>query len=74
MKKLIEKIKGWFNKRPEKNTFHELYHEAHPEPIKAFKPGRGPYFNNNRKRTRGRNIQYVPMADGSTRVIKHETV
>ena len=74
MKNLISKIRNFFNKKPEKKTLRELYNETHPEPKKLHKPGRGPYFSNNRKRTNGRNIQYVAMPDGRTRVIRHETV
>jgi hypothetical protein len=73
MKKIIEKILNWF-RRSKKKTLAEMYQDAHPEPIKSFKPGRGLYFKNNRKRTRGRNIQYIQLANGGTRVIKHETL
>lgn len=41
-------------------------------PPKIKRPGRGAYFHNNRKRTRGRNIQYVAMPGGRTKVIRHE--
>jgi len=77
MKKLIENIKTWFTRResnPEKRSLREMYQESHPEAVKPYKPGSGQYFTNNRKRTRGRNIQYVVMPNGSTRVIRHETV
>lgn len=43
-------------------------------PPKIKRPGRGAYFHNNRKRTRGRNIQYVLMPNGRTKVIRHETI
>lgn len=76
MKKLIENIKSWFTRRdskPEKKSLREMYQESHPEPVKPYKPGRGPMFTNNRKRTRGRNIQYVAMPNGRMRIIRHET-
>lgn len=38
------------------------------------RPGRGAYFHNNRKRTRGRNVQYVFMANGHSKLIRHETI
>jgi len=38
------------------------------------RPGRGAYFRNNRRRTKGRNVQYVFMANGRTRLIRHETI
>jgi hypothetical protein len=41
---------------------------------KIFRPGRGAYFHNNRKRTKGRNVQYVTMPSGQTRLIRHETI
>jgi len=41
---------------------------------KIKKPGRGAYFKNNRKRTKGRNVQYVIMPSGHTRLIRHETI
>jgi len=40
---------------------------------KIKKPGRGAYFHNNRKRTKGRNVQYVVMGK-YTRLIRHETI
>jgi hypothetical protein len=40
--------------------------------VKTKRIGRGAYFKNNRRRTRGRNIQYIPMKNGSTRIIRHE--
>ena len=74
MKNLISKIKSWFTK-PEKKSLKELYKESHPEPVKPIKrEGRGAYFHNNRKRTAGRNIQYVQLANGNTRLIRHETI
>lgn len=36
--------------------------------------GRGAYFTNNRKRTKGRNVQYVQLPNGRTRLIRHETI
>jgi len=38
------------------------------------RPGRGAYFHNNRKRTKGRNVQYVFMTNGCTKLIRHETI
>ena len=42
--------------------------------VKTKRPGRGAYFTNNRKRTRGRNIQYIIMPNGAARLIRHETI
>jgi hypothetical protein len=41
---------------------------------KIIRPGRGAYFHNNRKRTKGRNVQYAIMPNGHTRLIRHETI
>ena len=73
MKNLFAKIASWF-KKPEKKSLREMYKETHSDPIKEHKIGRGAYFNNNRKRTKGRNLQYVAMSNGRTRVIRHETI
>ena len=74
MKNLISKIKSWFTK-PEKKSLKELYKESHPELVATYKkPGRGAYFHNNRKRTRGRNIQYVNTGVCEKRLIRHETI
>ena len=70
MIKLIEKIKSWFTRRKKAVTIETP--KANPIPVK--RKGRGAYFTNNRKRTRGRNIQYIQLVNGGTRVIKHETL
>ena len=74
MKRLIEKIRSWFSRKKENKTLAEMYQETHPEPVKPYRPGRGPYFTNNRKRTRGRNIQYIALTNGGSRIIRHETL
>ena len=48
--------------------------EVSAAPPKIMRPGRGAYFHNNRKRTKGRNLQYAAMPNGRTRVIRHETI
>lgn len=73
MKNIFSKIASWF-KKPEKKSLREMYKESHPEPVKEHNIGRGAYFHNNRKRTKGRNLQYVAMPDGRTKVIRHETI
>ena len=35
------------------------------------KKGNGAAFNNNRKRTNGRKLQYVPLDNGRTKLICH---
>lgn len=71
MKNLFAKIASWFKKPQVKEAAHNAIAST---PIKVKKPGRGAYFHNNRKRTRGRNTQYVLMPNGRTRVIRHETI
>lgn len=73
MKNLISKIKNWF-KKAEPKTKAEFHNPITAAPVKIKKQGRGAYFKNNRRTTRGRNIQYVALPDGRTRVIRHETV
>jgi hypothetical protein len=41
---------------------------------KIKKPGRGAYFNNNRRRTKGRNVQYVIMPSAHPRLSRPETI
>ena len=41
---------------------------------KIKRPGRGAYFHNNRRRTKGRNLQYIVMPNSRTKVIRHETI
>ena len=43
-------------------------------PPRIKRPGRGAYFHNNRKRTAGRNVQYIQLANGNTKLIRHETI
>jgi len=69
-KNLFSKIKELFQKeQPTKAERNEL-----PTASPFKKKGRGAYFHNNRKRTRGRTLQYIQLADGRTKVIRHETV
>lgn len=69
--KAWEWIKNLFKKRG-----HHITAEILDTPVfnKSGRPGRGAYFTNNRKHTRGRNIQYVQLSNGKTKLIRHETI
>ena len=79
-KNFLSGIKDWFTyafaaaekaeKKPSLAEMHALTTAA--KVVKNV--GRGAYFHNNRRRTRGRNIQYVAMSNGTTKVIRHETI
>jgi hypothetical protein len=71
----ITKAWEWVKNLFKKKT-HHLTAEILDTPVfnKTGRPERGAYFHNNRKRTRGRNIQYVAMPNGKTKLIRHETI
>lgn len=69
---IFSRIKRAFKGKADKpNVITEAISTAAP---KIKRPGRGAYFHNNRKRTRGRNVQYVFMPGGRTKLIRHETI
>ena len=72
IKSILARIKEAFGGQVHKpEVLNENFSTASPS-IKRV--GRGAYFTNNRKRTRGRNVQYVLMTNGRTKVIRHETM
>jgi hypothetical protein len=71
IKYLFRLIKEWMKGIFTKKSILELPVET---PVIHKKRGRGEFFKNNRKRTKGRNMQYIEMADGSTRLIRHEAL
>ena len=71
MKSIFKRIKEAFSKKEKPAV---IANKIESQPFRLKKKGRGAYFTNNRKRTKGRNLQYVLMPNGRTRVIKHETI
>jgi hypothetical protein len=73
IKSVFEWVKGLF-KKSKKKSLVQLYEESNPIINHRKTTGRGQYFKNNRKRTTGRTLQYIHMANGRTKVLRHETV
>jgi len=71
MKSIFRRIKEAFSKK-EKPVV--IANKVESQPFRLKKKGRGAYFHNNRKRTAGRTLQYIQLANGRTKVIRHETV
>ena len=71
MKSIFKRIKEAFSKKEKPLV---IANKIEAQPFRLKKKGRGAYFRNNRKRTAGRNLQYILMPNGRTRVIKHETI
>ena len=59
-----------FKRKEKKTTLLEKFEEAHKDVQQRFShPVTPPH--NNRKRTRGRHIQYMPVGEGQFRAIYH---
>lgn len=72
---ILSSVWNWVSnifRRKEKHLTDEV--SELPMFSKTKRPGRGAYFTNNRKSTRGRNIQYVSLPNGRTKLIRHETI
>lgn len=71
MKSIFKRIKEAFSKK-EKPVV--IANKIESQPFRIKKKGRGAYYKNNRRRTAGRTLQCIQLADGRTRFIRHETV
>jgi len=67
---IFKRIKDAFSKKQKPVVIDGKISSAAPS-IK--RKGRGAYFNNNRKRTKGRTLQCIIMGD-RTKFIRHETI
>lgn len=57
-------------------TKKEIAKEIQEQPAIFESPkrlGKGQHFHNNRKRTKGRNVQYVHLTNGKTKLLRLET-
>ena len=72
IKSIFKRIAEAFKRKPNKPSVITEGISTAPPSIKKI--GSGAYFKNNRKRTKGRNVQYVHLSNGKTKLIRHETI